>query len=839
MRNYRASSKERLTRSGRPTIGYFNTELLLEWASIPWRGLADAAKENDVNLVSFIGGAVSTPKWKNDYSEQGNTVYDLARGGRLDGVIVWKGHINENVGEEEFLRFCGQYGVPAVTMEGDISGYPCVTIDNDSGFQHAVDHLIDVHGLKKVGFAGLIETHAGFRQRYAAYRKSMEKHSLSPEPAMVKEFFPPDEIVNGDPVDAAMEKWLDGALRSGMQAVIGVCDPVAMQMVRILERMGRRVPKDVSVVGFDGFSDSRVMTPSLTTIDPSWYEFGRLAMETMLSVLSGETVPEKTLVPYRIVIGQTCGCLETNIQFTLERRRGRGSRESTARKIVAVSGSDGLPGMQEKVEGILGDFEAEMRKKDSAGFIRELEVLLRGIVASGRDVIPWQDAITVLHDWASGALLGRRALKRVDLLCAQSRILVGNTAARALASQRIASEAQLRRERRLGDNLLSTFKTDELMELLSGGLPGLGITECYCALFEKPAAYRYPEPASEWSNLVLAFDARGKMPADGKRFPSRGLLPADMILEDRAHNLVVHALHFRESQIGFIIFEAQTKTGMLFDFLRTLIGSSLKGALLVQHINRHSETLESGIEDIAGSITEMTRNIDGITGSIMRQASAVEEGASTIEEMKQNIGHIAQMSGNSSDISGRLSGVASEGVDSIKRIIAAIQEIQGESKNIFDLLGFIKRIANQTTLLAFNAAIEAAHAGDSGRGFSIVAEEIRSLADNTNTNIKGIEKAARALLARINETAVISGRTGTGLENIISQTRMNEDLAKQLNLAMQEQEKGAGEILKATQELVNITSEIKSSMMEQATATEEFGRTLLKLRSLTRDTVTG
>jgi methyl-accepting chemotaxis protein len=178
-------------------------------------------------------------------------------------------------------------------------------------------------------------------------------------------------------------------------------------------------------------------------------------------------------------------------------------------------------------------------------------------------------------------------------------------------------------------------------------------------------------------------------------------------------------------------------------------------------------------------------------------------------------------------------------VDSIKRIIAAIQEIQGESKNIFDLLGFIKRIANQTTLLAFNAAIEAAHAGDSGRGFSIVAEEIRSLADNTNTNIKGIEKAARALLARINETAVISGKTGTGLEDIISQTRMNEDLAKQLNLAMQEQEKGAGEILKATQELVDITSEIKSSMMEQKTATDEFGRTLLKLRDLTRDKVTG
>ncbi len=824
--------------NGNFTIGYFNTELLLEWASIPWLGLSDAAKENKVNLISFIGNAFASPSWKTDYLEQGNTVYDLARGVKLDGIIIWQGHINENLNDEEFIKFCKQFNVPVVTMEGSTKGFPCVSIDNNKGIQLVVDHLIEVHGYKRIGFAGLIETHAGFQQRYKAYAESMKKHNLPVDQGIAKKFFLAEEIINGDPKDEVMEKWLQGAIKSGVEAIVGVCDPVAIQVIRILQKLGYKVPKDVAVVGFDGFSDSRAVTPPLTTINPSWYEFGKISLETMINILNGIQVEEKIMVPAHIVIGQTCGCLEKNVEFSNFKpaRKITGLNESNKKEIVLemvkVLQPCNLDNIEEKLKHLLNIFLGEVRGKNKNYFVNELETLLREVISLNNDILSWQDIISILHNNIIFYFFRTKLIKKIDSLCQQARILIGNTAERFQASKYVLLEKRIRQEKNLERNLISTFELDKIMDLLMNDLQGFGIPSCYLSCYENPKTYHFPDPVPEWSRLILAYNnnKRMKIDSEGKRFLSRELIPKDIWNRDRNYNFIIQALYLKETQIGFVVFEAESRICSLYDSLRGQISSALHGTLLVQKINDHSLILSSGIEDFSVTLEEMSRNINTITSNMFRQATSVEQAARSIEQMAKNIDHILNIINKGNSISNELSTIANKGVNAVKKAVSSIQDVKSNSQKIFELLNIIEVIAQQTNMLALNAAIQAARAGNAGLGFSVVATEVRKLADSTNVNIRGIQDVVKNLVFMIEESAKLSETTGTGLDTIIDYSNQNVNISNELKKAIEEQEKGTKDILNSTQELLKITEEIKQSMIEQKKATDDFNKSLIKLK---------
>ncbi|MCG7982769.1 MAG: methyl-accepting chemotaxis protein [Candidatus Thiodiazotropha lotti] len=158
--------------------------------------------------------------------------------------------------------------------------------------------------------------------------------------------------------------------------------------------------------------------------------------------------------------------------------------------------------------------------------------------------------------------------------------------------------------------------------------------------------------------------------------------------------------------------------------------SSEKTNLAVTHQKQELDLLATSLSEMTASATHVSENINHLASSATDSMTATEEGNRIVKQSVQSIGTLTEKIRKGSDV---------------------IQTLVEESQQIGVVLEVIKSIAEQTNLLALNAAIEAARAGEQGRGFAVVADEVRTLAGRTQDSTKEIEQIISALQAGVNE----------------------------------------------------------------------------------------
>jgi methyl-accepting chemotaxis protein len=220
-------------------------------------------------------------------------------------------------------------------------------------------------------------------------------------------------------------------------------------------------------------------------------------------------------------------------------------------------------------------------------------------------------------------------------------------------------------------------------------------------------------------------------------------------------------------------------------------------------------------------MSESSARIDQSSESQSESASSM---AASVEQMTVGVGRISKNALDAENISGQAGKLSEEGrqiVGSVIKEISQIAEVVNQSANIIDELGVqsshisdivnvIKEIADQTNLLALNAAIEAARAGEAGRGFAVVADEVRKLAERTTRSTHEISEKISAIQSGT-QGAVISMRQGV--------SRVNDGvvLARQAGESMSQIQGNAGLV-------VGSVSEISTALREQSTASTEISR---------------
>ncbi|MFZ6029727.1 MAG: ATP-binding protein, partial [Chloroflexota bacterium] len=573
------------TPNERPTIGFINMEINTEWSMWPWLGIVDAAARHGVNLIAYIGKTIAA----NRTDEQANVVYQFAKDERLDGLIVWKAGLVMMLGETEIVDFLQQYPLPLVTLEGSISGTPCVSYENYQGMRTAVDHLVDVHGYQRIGFLGMYEHHKGFQERYRGYIDAMRDHGLPVDLRLARPWFDPQDLNGARIAEPLLDRYLDEAAAAGVQAIIGIADDIANQVFQRLQQRGIQVPEEVAVVGFDNFTESAVQTPPLTCVMPSWYEFGQLAAETLLGMLAGKPAPEELLTPSSLKIRQSCGCQDAHVRLAGKTQAAAVGREEAITR-MCQAGQDNRRHAREAMGRLLESFQAEIDRQMDGNFLKTLEQTLQQVIYAGSDLGNWHDVISVLRECSPPTSENAAAYER---LLQQAQVAVGRASERAQAARRFQATQQENRLRTASQRLITALDVAKLVDVLAEELPGLGIPACYLSLFEDNISYTFPNPAPEWARLVLAYDERGHAPieAGGRRFRAQRLVPDDLWPPDKNVNFVVKALFVQEEPLGFIVFDGGARDGTLLEALRVQISSALQSAILMQRVQERSAEL--------------------------------------------------------------------------------------------------------------------------------------------------------------------------------------------------------------------------------------------------------
>ena len=250
---------------------------------------------------------------------------------------------------------------------------------------------------------------------------------------------------------------------------------------------------------------------------------------------------------------------------------------------------------------------------------------------------------------------------------------------------------------------------------------------------------------------------------------------------------------------------------------------------LVADLRAEACTAESTSHQLAGTAASLS----GTAGSQSEAATAMAAG---IEQMAVSINHVSDNAHHSLDITSATSSLAREGsqaislaVEQMSEMEASVGDVAGrirqlgeDSKRISTAVSIIKEIADQTNLLALNAAIEAARAGEQGRGFAVVADEVRGLAERTSQSTRDISVMVQAIQTGA-EDAVVS------MEKSVTLVRQGVSRVQDAGEIMQRIDQGAAQVVVAD-------SDIANALREQASASNAIGSEVERISHMAEET---
>ncbi len=265
------------------------------------------------------------------------------------------------------------------------------------------------------------------------------------------------------------------------------------------------------------------------------------------------------------------------------------------------------------------------------------------------------------------------------------------------------------------------------------------------------------------------------------------------------------------------------------------------------------ERLTSASEQLSAQVEQSSRGAEQQSQRVTDTATAMEEMSSTVLEVAKNASQAAETSDSARQKANAGATVVDEAVKSIgevERQTLVLKEDMGtlgkQADDIGQIMNVISDIADQTNLLALNAAIEAARAGEAGRGFAVVADEVRKLAEKTmaatrevGDSISGIQTGTAKNIANFDQAAKavdqateLSKKSGEALREIVGLVENSSDQVRSIATASEEQSAASEEINHSIGEINTISSETSQAMTEAAKAVAELANQSQALKGL-------
>lgn len=283
----------------------------------------------------------------------------------------------------------------------------------------------------------------------------------------------------------------------------------------------------------------------------------------------------------------------------------------------------------------------------------------------------------------------------------------------------------------------------------------------------------------------------------------------------------------------------------------------------VKSMQERTEYLSSEVIASVSTVEKINALMDDIVRLIENQASGISQSGSATTQMISSVASIESSTESKLAVTRNLSMLSRKANESIKQNNDAMTDIAKGTEIISDMIKVINDVASRTNLLAMNAAIEAAHAGDAGRGFSVVADEIRTLAEQTTQNSKSIGKSLTDIVTKIDVatelakesnavindvgkgiveveegmTETLSGlkEISTGNSQVVEAMGILNTLTTDITDASKNIQEGTARLLESFKQISDIAVENTNGIQETGTGISDINKTIAKLHDLSNE----
>lgn len=580
-----ADETNRLSNSSTHSIG-----LIADWFDEPYqqaclRFTEEAALQRGACLMSFPGGIPGSTKRA---SALRRAAFGLVGPDSVHGAILLAGTMVNELGVKAIEPLLTQLaGVPLCSLGVEVPDVPSIVIDNRTGVEQAIKHLVERHGCKSVAFIRGPELNKEAESRFSAYREALERAGMR---------FDNSLVYNGDFLrtsgELAAQHWLD--TNSVPDAIIAANDEMALGAMEALKLADKRVPEDVKLVGFDDIEAARHANPPLTTVRQPTREMMVTAVRTIMDQVQGRDVPPTQLLETHLVVRKSCGC-EILLSST-----GQSQQPESAPKNAATS-SDFRALLEQREPMLRTEFARATRGEFAAvadwqsrllrafaedvsgtesSFIRVFSELLKRVAGSGADVARWHDVISGLRRLAIACTLNSTDKRtHAEDLLHQARLVTTNAVERAQAKKRFELERFMRTLTDVSAELAASYGVKDLSNCINRHLPRLGVSACYLSVHE-PFELDRQEPATT-SRCVVVYDQNVPAPnAHGSIFPTSKVGPTKLWPPKRLYHFIVLPLFLKGQSLGYALLECRSAKGIVTEVVREQLSVALFGALL-------------------------------------------------------------------------------------------------------------------------------------------------------------------------------------------------------------------------------------------------------------------
>ena len=294
-------------------------------------------------------------------------------------------------------------------------------------------------------------------------------------------------------------------------------------------------------------------------------------------------------------------------------------------------------------------------------------------------------------------------------------------------------------------------------------------------------------------------------------------------------------------EIGQLACSFKTMTESLRSIISQVAGTSTQVAAAANQLNLSAEQIATGAEEVAAqaaTVATAGEEMSATSGDIAQNCQMAAEGAQRASQSAQNGAAVVDAT----------IAVMSQIADKVEESAKTVERLGTRSEQIGAIIGTIEDIADQTNLLALNAAIEAARAGEQGRGFAVVADEVRALAERTTRATKEIGEMIKAIqketkgavtameqgVQQVEAGTIEAAKSGAALREILEQINAVAMQVNQIATAAEEQTATTSEISSNMQQITDVVQETSNSAHESATAAAQLSGNAEELQRLVR-----